>query len=40
MVNAVKDLNDENNQLKKKIEDLESRLEKLESYFELRASDK
>ena len=39
MVNAVKELNNENNQLKKKIEDLEKRLEKMESYLIFTASE-
>ena len=40
MVNAVKDLNEENIQLKKKVEDLGNRLERLESYFVVTASKK
>ena len=38
MVNAVKDLNEENVQLKKKVDELEKRLQKLESFFQASAS--
>jgi hypothetical protein len=40
MVNAIKELNNENQQLKNKVEALESRVKKMESYFELSASKK
>ncbi|QGY45032.1 hypothetical protein GM418_15530 [Maribellus comscasis] len=38
MVNAVKELNEENNQLKKQVENLENRLERMESLIGLSAS--
>ena len=38
MVNAIKELKNENDLLSKKVSDLESRLEQLETMFNVRAS--